>query len=404
MDDIYQRLKSLGIQVGARDLPQYSKPGYDQAISVLGGTLLESKYGTILKVNTTLELPYRFEKFNFPNILLGKNYSGSSTVSLSPSDLLILDIETTGGLGVGGAACFLIGVGKIQFPNIELIQFVLLHPQDEFAQLLAFEAEITKAKGLVSYNGKSFDIPILTDRFRLHHLNPPFEDQIHIDLLHTSRRIWKDRLPNRALRTIEAHILDIQRDINDIPGWMIPQIYQEYLRTGDYSQLVPILYHNKMDVVSLANLFLYMAQMLTYPDQFEFDHIADRLAVAKYFLTLGFIEQAKEQFSSCLCQELNSPDAILALESLGNIYKSMGNLNEAVKSWETAAEKGSILSHIELAKYYEHKQRNPEIAKKWTEDAINLINSGNTYRFEKLRYEPELKYRLERLVSKIKSR
>jgi hypothetical protein len=173
-----------------------------------------------------------------------------------PEDYVFLDIET---LGLFSRPIILFGVGTIDDGNLIVHQYLLRDINEEQAALMATLGHVSGDRpALVTFNGKSFDIPYLSDRLVYYGMGCLAKIP-HFDVLHFSRRRWKDQLPSLRLTALEVEILGIARD-DDIPGQMVPEFYENYLRTGNCGPLVPIIEHNKQDVVSLALLFFHLLE------------------------------------------------------------------------------------------------------------------------------------------------
>jgi hypothetical protein len=171
-----------------------------------------------------------------------------------PEDYVFLDIET---LGLFSRPVILFGIGIIDNGNLSVHQYLLRDIDEEQAALMATLVHMSGDRpALVTFNGKSFDVPYVSDRLAYYGMGTPAKIP-HFDVLHFSRRRWKDHLPSLRLTALEKEILGINR-IDDIPGQMVPEFYETYLRTGNCGPLVPIIEHNKQDVVSLALLFFHL--------------------------------------------------------------------------------------------------------------------------------------------------
>lgn len=188
-----------------------------------------------------------------------KNITLKSLSSLDPFNLKFMDIET---LGLSNAPIILIGIAEIKGNYIESNQYLLRNKEEEPAVIEAYLSHIDEASVHVSYNGAMFDIPFIKNRARLYRINCNL-DQTHFDLLYPARNLWKDKLPNCKLTTIEEHIFNIKRD-DDVPGAYVPDYYRTYLTTKNIGPLIPIIEHNRMDIVSLAHFL-----MKIYEESFE---------------------------------------------------------------------------------------------------------------------------------------
>jgi len=321
-------------------------------------------------------------------------------VECPPQNLAFIDTETTG-LGMGtGTYAFLVGVGRFEGDQFHLAQFFMRDPVEEPAQLAALEDFLAPCTALVSFNGKSFDIPILNARYTLHGWPSPLTGAAHVDLLHLARRLWRDRLPSRTLGNLEAQILGAERNGEDVPGWMIPQLYIDYLRSGDAGPLKSVFYHNAMDILSLAALFNHTASLLADPFENGNLHELDCLALGRLYDDLGEPGTAESLYRHVLECDLPASAHAEAAMRLALHHKRQGAYEEAIPLWELAAGLGDYDAHLELAKYYEHHRRELETALAWTERAANLVRAARLPVFERRQRLEELEHRRERLERK----
>ena len=194
--------------------------------------------------------------------LIGKRHAKSHPFVLGaaglhePGDYVFLDIET---LGLFSRPIILFGIGIIENGAFTVHQYLLRDIAEEQAALFETIRYLSgERKALVTFNGKAFDLPYLYDRFGYYGIAPPASTCIpHFDILHFSRRRWRDQLPSLRLTTLEKEILNIHR-ADDISGQMVPEFFEAYLRTGNCGPLVPIVEHNRQDIKSLALLFFHL--------------------------------------------------------------------------------------------------------------------------------------------------
>ncbi len=164
-------------------------------------------------------------------------------------NFLFMDIET---LGLKGVPLILIGVARVESNKILVEQYLLRNLEEEGAALDAFLEQVDENTVFVSFNGQTFDIPYIKDRLRHHGIKGNIQ-RYHLDLLHFSRRTWRDKLPNCKLQTLEKHLFDFERK-DDVPSSMVPSFYKTYDETGNIGPLIPIVEHNREDVVTLARI------------------------------------------------------------------------------------------------------------------------------------------------------
>ena len=164
-------------------------------------------------------------------------------------DFAIIDIET---LGLSERPIILLGIAKINEDKICTSQYLLRDIPDEPGAIWALVSQLEPKSALISYNGRSFDIPYIKQRLAYYGLDSAF-DNPHFDLLHFTRRALRPKLSDCRLDTVERY-LGVKRGIN-IPGGLVPDFYDTYLRTKNVGPLVPIVEHNKQDLLSLGSLF-----------------------------------------------------------------------------------------------------------------------------------------------------
>jgi uncharacterized protein len=164
-------------------------------------------------------------------------------------NLLFMDIET---LGLKGVPLILIGVARVESNRIAVDQYLLRNLGEESAALEAFLSHVDEDTVFVSFNGQTFDIPYIKNRLKYHGIKQNI-NRHHIDLLHFSRRTWKHQLPNCRLQTLEKHLFDFVRE-DDVPSSMVPSFYKTYDETGNIGPLIPIVEHNREDVITLAKI------------------------------------------------------------------------------------------------------------------------------------------------------
>jgi uncharacterized protein len=175
-----------------------------------------------------------------------------SLAGFNPASALFLDTETTGLSGGTGTLAFLIGMGWFEGDCFCVEQMLLCDPGDEHPMLSRVAARIAAASALVTFNGRTFDLPLLRSRFVMARVAPPAEPP-HLDLLHVARRIYGSRVERCTLVGLERDVLGFER-IGDVNGADIPSLYQRFLREGHRDSVVPVVEHNVWDLVALAAL------------------------------------------------------------------------------------------------------------------------------------------------------
>jgi uncharacterized protein YprB with RNaseH-like and TPR domain len=408
MPTLSDRLKLLGVKVGAKDLPP-PKPGKTHPVEqVVAGRFLETRNGSTYLMEDDFPVDYIHGKVGLristaPQTIA--EWAGEEKIAgQDPESMVFLDTETSGLAGGTGTFAFLVGVGRYTPEGFHLSQFFMRDPLEEPALLLALEDFLAPCRTIVSFNGKAFDVPLLNTRYTLQGWKSPFRNLSHVDLLHLARRLWRDRLPSRTLANIEVQILQASRTDEEIPGWMIPDIYFEYLRDGDARPLQRVFYHNAMDVVSLAALLNHTSSLLEDPFTHHANEFIDLAAVARLLEELGHIDKATELYEICLKAELPEDIYNDTLIRLSLVHKHKNNYRLAIPLWEQAASKKRLFAYEELAKYFEHHAVDLELALKWTQEALEYIESAALPASELMQWKPEFQHRLHRLQKKISTK
>lgn len=414
-----EKLKSLGVKVGTAEFPiQKQKPGASIQ-DVLAGSFVSTRRGEAFICEETYDVDYRHGWASLatevPLNLMAAWAKDHRLLEMPMQAFAFLDTETSGMAGGTGTYAFLVGVGRFENNasgrTFRLLQFFMRDPGEEPALLEALAEFLAPCSALVTYNGKAFDAPLLKTRYTLHDIPIPFEDYAHVDLLHLARRLWRERLPSRTLKYIEENVLGAPRTSEEVPGYEIPWLYFDYLRTGDAREMKGVFYHNAMDIVALAALFSHTAAMLHDPFDERIQYGLDVIALAKLHEDLGQWDKAARIYERGLemnpsagsGQPLEEKDFWKAVRRLSVLQKRRGNLNEAVRWWEQAAEQGHVYAHIELAKHFEHRKRDYLEAQKWAQKALELVNENDEMpSYVRIHWQAELKHRLNRLAGKLK--
>ncbi len=314
--------------------------------------------------------------------------------SMNISDALFLDTETTGLAGGTGTFAFLIGIGWFEGEDFVVCQLFARDYHEE-ASMLTLLREIAQDKRfLVTFNGRAFDMTLLSARFILNRLNNPFIDMPHLDLLFPSRRILGHRLENSRLVTLESEILGLVRT-GDVPGFEIPRRYFDWLQSRDASLLEDVFQHNRLDIVSMAALVSHLSVLLTGGCDRQDLHHADLLAAARLHLHQGSFESGLDMLRSLMV----SPDPLIARDArvaLSLAHKRRGLWKQAVSVWEEmiASDPHDLFAAEELAKWLEHRAYDYS-------RAIGIVTAVLSGRKALSRDEREgLSYRLVRLRRK----
>jgi uncharacterized protein YprB with RNaseH-like and TPR domain len=403
----------------ASPLPQ-SKPLLARPLELAGGREEATPFGPCYVIEREYPLDYQHGPHPLGAFhlirpaLLAALGSDPRLATLPPENLVLIDTETTGLAGGTGTHVFLVGLGFFRTTpagatSFVVRQYFLRHLREERALLHALGATLGDFGALVSFNGKSFDWPLLTTRFILARLTQQSRPGgwPHLDLLHPARRVWKHRLRSCSLGTLEAEILGVTRT-SDVPSALIPELYFRYLRDGDVRPLLPVLAHNETDIVSLLTLLIHLGRLLdAHHDVAQVEivqalHGADRYGLATLHAALGQEDASIVAYRAALAYPtLTTPLRRAARLALALSLKRARRWDEAVPVWREAIKAEARRkapdpwAHIELAKYFEHIARDYTAAITITEAAITLLALRGIPTWHE-----ELQYRLLRLQRK----
>ncbi len=274
--------------------------------------------------------------------------------------LLFLDLETTG-LGSGaGNVPFMTAIGYIEQNMFCIEQAFIRHPAEEYAMLCYLLEKVQRFEVLVTYNGKSFDWPLVENRLIMNGLARSWKPK-HIDLLHPSRSVWRNTLTSCKLSYVEEHRLGIYRE-EDVPGSLAPTLYFQYLAEEDPVILQGVFQHNEIDLLSLAALLIRFGRLLgnTLPKG-----IVASMEVEELVRTGLWLEKQGGSPFAAVCFDLakhRQSSELDALLKLADRYKKLGDWQECVPLWKKLESVGStpkvkLEACMELSKYYEHKQK-----------------------------------------------
>jgi len=317
------------------------------------------------------------------------------------SSPVFLDLETTGLAGGTGTYAFLVGAGRIVGNSFVIRQIFLTTPEAESTWLHHLFAWTAPTDGFVTYNGKRFDLPILQARSILNKKTPPDETRGHLDLLYLARSIWKGRLPDCRLGTIENAVLGVKRSHSDVPGSLVPRYYADFLRTGDAAPLSGVFIHNMTDILSLASLEAHIAALLAG----NASKAEDLLRAGDLWASRGMFQEAEKLWR--LAEKDASEQATQACLRLAFTAKRHRRWEQAAELFERSLEDRSsrITALVELSKIFEHKFRLYGQALEYAEKAMESHLETRPYMEarEWSRKRSELRRRVERLYRKERS-
>lgn len=364
-----------------REISVPPSPSYEKQWLSAGLIKEENQYGVVYKKVVKYGKNYKHGNIELAKLRiavaqwqkLGEDHPLAPDIS---KRLVFFDTETTGLKGTG-TLIFLLGFIEQVGDSFELTQYVLPGPDHEAAFLYAsklWKEEVT----LVTYNGKSFDVPQLETRWTLNRNTvPPLITHDHIDLLHGSRRVWKEEMATFKLTHIEEEKLGFFRD-GDIPGHLAPIIYQDAVKSGNATTLMKVLQHNEWDILSLVALYIRSTKLILETDSPE--TAISQTNIGKWFSDLKSYDRSGRIFE--LAIEEYGEDHPVTHFHFGFILKRNGAYDKAAHSFLIAANRltgrSRVIALEELAKIYEHRLKDFALALAYTEKGLNLLKVDST--------------------------
>lgn len=287
---------------------------------------------------------------------------------IRPEDVLFLDTETTGLSGGAGTIAFQIGVGYLTNAGFVVEQYLMHDYPQEAEMLRLLNARMKRFSILCTFNGRTFDVPLLKSRFLMNRIADGAFPPVHADVLYPARKLWKLRLKSCSLGHLEEALLHVQRE-DDLPGALVPQTYFQYLHDGVFAPLERILEHNKQDIVSLAQLFFFLCRQVAQPESMT--EGADLFSLARALEKNGSQERAMH----CYRLSARTPMRTDAYAAMARMEKRSGHPDAALGLYQAMLAHGDdpIAACEELAKLYEHQRRDPQTALSYTRKALLLL-------------------------------
>jgi hypothetical protein len=291
--------------------------------------------------------------------------------------MVFMDTETTGLAGGTGTLAFLLGLACIEDDTLHLRQLFLTQFGGETALLRATSDWIGTRKHLVTFNGKSFDAPLMATRYRLARLPDPFAIMNHVDLFHPTRRAFANRWPDCRLQTAEKRLLGFAR-VDDLSSYDIPDVWFAFMRHGSTDRLADILTHNRFDLLSLVTLLPSLAEAFSHPETSG----ADVVSIARYYR-----QQGDEDAALTHLQRHHKQLGEQGLLDLAWMYRRRQNWELAVAIWEHLAQRQCVEAIERLAKYHEHVRRDYPSALELTSQlkTLDRYQSAHQQRERRLR-------------------
>jgi len=386
------------------------------------GTVIEGPLGACFVAERDLALDHRHGDealgrfFELSDRGLGCLARLVEPLSIDRESIVFLDTETTGLAGGTGTYVFMVGLAYFRGDRLLVRQYFMRDHAEEPAMLAALSQVLDRFEAVVTFNGKSFDVPLLLTRYTANRQRPSVPTEVHLDLLHPSRRFWREQLESCTLSTLERAILGHERT-HDVPSWMIPELYFRYLRGDDPRLMVAIFEHNLHDVLSLVTLTCRLGRLLdgpTVPVQFDAlssnsvpvdpqPSVFELFGAARIYEDLGLLEEAYTRYEQALAVKRDVAMRARVASRLAALCKRAGRHERAIQLWKRLASLGltGCEPFVELAKHFEHRQRDYDAAIGVVQEALAVAE------LRALRQQPgaiseraALEHRLARLLAK----
>ncbi|MDN5330852.1 MAG: uncharacterized protein PWP45_77 [Tepidanaerobacteraceae bacterium] len=374
---------------------------------LLGGKIVATPYGNHVAVEKVFEGHFCHAGVRLSSVLeipaeaVKLAAKKRDDFELDIRKTVFIDTETTSLAGGSGTYAFLIGVGYFEGNYFKLVQYFMNDFDGEPAVLYSLKKLFSNFEGLVSFNGKAYDIPLLSTRFLINRMENPLEFMNHFDLFHGARRIFGERLESLSLSSLEQNLFRMERS-GDVPGFEIPSIYFKYLRDKNPFPLKPVFYHNQLDILSMVSLMARIGQVLK--DSFNSGTCSgqDFYCLGRLYEDMGMLEESIRCYTLALSAQ---PVKDKAYRQLSLLYKKMGRWSEAEKLWIQMAKEGinRQFALIELSKLYEHRMKDYEKAASAAREALEVARDKK--RLLGRSFDPgeidEIRRRLERISFKM---
>ena len=306
---------------------------------------------------------------------------------------VFIDTETTGLAGGSGTLAFLIGIGFIDDNGFTIQQYFADAFKCEEGMLDLVADFVNPYTTVVTFNGKTYDLPLLSSRYILKRSRSPFDDLKHIDLLHIARQIWGYQLGDCRLQTIEKEVLGFYRS-DDLPGHEVPQAYFKFLRGEGADPLYRVFEHNAHDILTLG-VVLPLIWELTRPESRAGEA---QLSRGRILMRHGESEAARLVLETFVAGSDNLQLRQLGQLELGRFYKKAAKWKLASQHWKIMLKEQAVFflePYVELAKFYEHREKYWDKAQYYAAVGLRKLSTG------RIKERQALEHRIRRLRKKI---
>lgn len=381
--NLLKKLTNLGVKKGAGSIISHPTKKTHGIETFIEGFFEHTFHGDTFQTRTAYPLhSYHGDKaIAFPDDLttLSRWAKLSDPVPKNLENVLFLDTETSGLSGGTGTYIFMVGLGWFENNDFIISQVFLKDPSEELAFLETLVRLTNRFQTVVTYNGKSFDIPIMRSRLIQNQFSPDLVSWQHVDILQLVRQIWRYSFDSRSLKDMEVQVLKFIRTEEEVPGWMVPQLYFDYLVSGNSQPLTGVFYHNRLDILSLMVMFLVSNDYLNHCLSPQFSHNLNNetYALARLFERLEAYETANSLYQLGIENRHQKSVEATSLLRAAKLAKRSGHTEDALMYLEKAGEDGSLEAWIQLAIIYEHEKKDYQSALRFLEFATGTIPDNN---------------------------
>jgi tetratricopeptide (TPR) repeat protein len=353
---------------GSEDPPLHRR----DAAEILGGEWRESRGRKFLVVDRKYSPGYRHGRVSVADCL--PPWARFELLGGTNGNMLFLDLETTGIAGGAGTYAFLVGCGWFDGGTFRLRQFFLSDFAAERALLEAVGELAGNLACIVTYNGKTFDLPLLETRFSLQRMATPFAEIAHVDMLHPARRMWRQEEVECRLTYLEQALCGHERE-SDVPGFEIPSRYFQYVRSGDARPLQAVFEHNRLDIVSLAMLTARATQLL---EEGPSAAVTGREAfgLGRLYERAGLVDDALASYRRASDGGVGTL-RVEALRATAIMLRRLRRYEDAAATWRDLLAAGCSPAYAReaseaLAVHHEHRARDLEKARDFAVQSLSL--------------------------------
>ncbi len=389
-----------------------------RAAIILGGAVVERSEGAVIVVDREYRADMLHGRTPIGEMTSVINGGGDALALMAeawPSAkgiggrVLFIDLETTGLFGGAGTQAFLVGCAAIDGDAIRVRQFLMPGFEHERAVLAELQAWATHHGALCSYNGRTFDVPLIETRFMFHRLPCPLDGVPHLDMLHAARRLWRQRPlttgtpdPDESscsLSVLEKHIAGLHR-VGDVPGYEIPSRFFRFVRDGDARPLEAVLEHNRLDLISLAAVLARAITLITRgPDAAT--TAQEAYGLARVYERAGACDNAEASLLRTIdfARRVGAEPEVHgeALRRLAWLRRRGRRPYDAADAWRELASLPRCAASLRreareaLAIHYEHRSKNLQVARQHALDLLADIDAN----------QGRVRHRLDRLERKL---